>query len=79
MKPAGATEVKTDFDVDLHEPKAADTYESISKLYYGDTRYAGALRAFNRNQALGGGRSVEVPPAAELRKRYGGGADRPVR
>ena len=79
LKPAGAADVRTDFDVELHDPKPADTYETISKLHYGDTRYAAALRAFNRNQLIGGGRNVEVPPAAELKRRYGTASDRPVR
>ncbi len=79
LKPAGAADVRTDFDVELHDPKPADTYETISKLHYGDVRYAAALRAFNRNQPLADRRSVEVPPAAELKRRYGATSDRPVR
>lgn len=80
-KPSGGSEVKpivatstpkTDFDVDLHDPKANDTYESISQEWYNDKKWAAALRAFNRNQPLQGGRLVEVPPIHVLRKRFSG-------
>jgi hypothetical protein len=78
-KPGGSTEVKptvpeaaptTGFDVDLHDPKANDSYESISLEFYNDRRFAAALKAFNRNQPLTGGRLVEVPPIHILKKRY---------
>lgn len=78
-KPGGTTEVKplvpestpkTDFDVDLYDPKANDSYESISQEYYNDKRFATALRAFNRNMPLQGGRLVEVPPIHVLKKRF---------
>ena len=78
-KPGGTTEVKpvgpeiapkTGFDVDLHEPKANDSYESISLEFYNDRRFATALKAFNGNQPLTGGRMVEVPPMHILRKRF---------
>jgi hypothetical protein len=78
-KPAGGPDVRpasnqepprTDFDVDLHEPKAGDTYESISKLHYGDAKYAEALRAYNGGLVLGRGGAVQVPPMYVLRKRY---------
>jgi hypothetical protein len=61
---------KTDFDVDLHQPKAGDTYESISKLHYRDARYAEALRQFNRSVELDRGIDVRVPPMYVLRQRF---------
>lgn len=64
-----AEPARTDFDLDLHEPKAGDTYATISKLHYGDAKYADALRAFNRNAELGR-TAVDVPPMYVLRKRY---------
>jgi hypothetical protein len=79
-KPAGTPEVKpnvtefapkTDFDVDLHDPKATDTYESISYEFYNDRKFAAALRAFNKNQPLQGGRFVEVPPIHVLKRKFG--------
>jgi len=78
-KSGGSTEVKptvpettpnTVFDVDLYDPKANDSYESISLEYYNDRRFAAALKAFNRNQPLTGGRIVEVPPIHILKKRF---------
>lgn len=73
VRPAGgnnAEGVRTDFDVDIHEPTAKETYESISKMHYGDSRYAGALRAFNANADLSKVRSIQVPPMYILRKRF---------
>jgi hypothetical protein len=78
-KPPGAAEVspgvpetlpKTTFDVDLHSPTAGDTDESISKEFYNDARFAPALKAFNRNQPLQGGRAVEVPPLHVLKRKF---------
>ena len=89
-KPGGTTEVKpvapefapkTGFDVDLHDPKANDSYESISLEWYNDRRYAAALRAFNQNKPLQGGHSVDVPPIHILKRRFpaqAGGAVTPV-
>jgi hypothetical protein len=70
--PAAAEPAKTTFDVDLHYPKANESYESISKLHYGDARYAEALRAFNlrRGLELGRGVALEVPPMYVLRRQY---------
>src|SRR5262249_51945296 len=70
--PAGPPEraPSTSFDVDLYEPRAGDTYESISREFYNDTRYAAALREFNKGQPLQGGKQVEVPPIHVLRKRF---------
>lgn len=71
VRPAGNAESpKTDFDVDLHKPKAGDTYESISKLHYRDARYAEALRQFNRGVELDRGIDVQVPPMYVLRQRF---------
>ncbi len=89
-KPGGTTEVKpvppefapkTGFDVDLHDPKANDSYESISLEWYNDRRYAAALRAFNQNKPLQGGHAVDVPPIHILKRRFpaqAGGAVTPV-
>jgi hypothetical protein len=63
---------RTSFDVDLYHPQANDSYESISMEYYNDKRYAPALKAFNGNQPLQGGRVVEVPPIHILKKRHPG-------
>jgi hypothetical protein len=71
VRPAAATTPpRTGFDVDLHEPKASDSYESISQEWYNDRRYGTALKAYNQNKPLQGGHSVEVPPVHVLRKRY---------
>ncbi len=78
-KPAGTPDVKplvpeimpkTDFDVDLYNPQANDTYDSISQEYYNDRRFAPALKAFNRNLPLQGGRFVEVPPIHILKRKF---------
>jgi hypothetical protein len=75
VKPIVATSTpKTDFDVDLYDPKRGDSYETISQEYYNDRRFAKALEAFNRNQPLQGGRMVEVPPIHILKKRFPGQA-----
>lgn len=58
----------TSYDVDIYEPKAGDTYESICREFYNDTRYAAALRAYNGNKPLQGIRSVDVPPIHVLRR-----------
>jgi hypothetical protein len=83
VKPTGNTEAKpevkpevpvtlpkTNFDVDLHNPTAGDTYESISQEFYNDRRFAAALKAFNRNLPLQGGRYVEVPPLHILKRKF---------
>jgi hypothetical protein len=78
-KPSGGAEVrpgvpetlpKSSFDVDLHNPTAGDSYESISKEFYNDARFAPALKAFNKNLPLQGGRYVEVPPLHVLKRRF---------
>jgi hypothetical protein len=78
-KPVGAADTrpsvpetvpKTSFDSDLHHSNATDTYDSISQEYYNDKRYAPALRAFNHDAPLQGGRPVEVPPLYILKRKY---------
>lgn len=62
--------VRTDYDVGLHEPRAGETYETISEEWYNSRKLAAALRAYNRNKALQGQGPVEVPPIDVLRKAY---------
>ena len=61
---------KTTFDVDVYEPKAGDTYLSISQDFYNDRRFAAALQAFNQSVPLQGGRYVSVPPIHILRRKF---------
>jgi len=68
---AGVRAPQTSFDVDMHEPRAGDTYESISKSFYNDARYGGALAAYNQSRPLTAGRAVDVPPVHVLRQRHG--------
>jgi hypothetical protein len=72
VKPAGVPEraPTTSFDVDLYQPTAADTYETISRKYYNDLRYARALAEFNQRRPLQNQGPVEVPPIHILKKRY---------
>lgn len=67
----------TSFDVDLHEPKAGDTYESISREFYNDPRYSAALRAYNRNKPLQGSGPIDVPPLHVLKRYLQGGSGGP--
>lgn len=71
---------RTGFDVDLHEVRAGETFAAISKLHYGDAKYAEALRAFNRGGDLSRMREVEIPPMYVLRQKYSQylGAARPA-
>ena len=79
-KPAGSPDVKpaaapdrtavTSFDVDLHEPKNGDSYSTISKEFYNDVKYAGALQEYNGRRPLQTSVRVEVPPIHVLKKRY---------
>jgi nucleoid-associated protein YgaU len=57
--------------VDLHDVRAGDSYESISREYYNDARYAAALQAFNKGRPIQPGKYVEVPPIHVLRKQGG--------
>ena len=61
---------QTSFDVDLHEPRAGETYDTISREFYNDTRYGKALAEYNRRKPLQGGGHVEVPPIHVLKKRF---------
>lgn len=61
---------RTDYDVGLHEPRAGETYETISEEWYNTKKLAAALRAYNRNKALQGQGPVEVPPIDVLRRMY---------
>jgi hypothetical protein len=71
VRPAANQETpKSDYDVDLHRPKADDTYESISRQYYRDARYAEALKQYNRGAELGRVVDVYVPPMYVLRQRF---------
>ena len=70
IRPVTNTEVRTAIDVDLHEPKRGDTYASISKMHYGDDRYAAAIQAFNQNRNLGDGAAIELPLTQYLRQNY---------
>ncbi len=64
------TVAKTGFDVDLYDPKAGDSYESISQDYYNNKRYAAALRAYNDGRPLQGGHYIDVPPIYVLQKKF---------
>ena len=66
--PTPVLEAKTGYDVDLHRTRAGDTYATVSKAYYGGTQYAGALQAFNQNQAINRVAEVQVPPVHVIRK-----------
>ena len=63
---------KTDFDVDIVRVRSGDSYSTISDKFYGSTRYAAALRAFNRGADLGQLREVQVPPLHVIRTQAGG-------
>lgn len=72
VKPAGVVErtPTTSFDVDLYEPKAGDSYETISREFYNDLRYTRALAEFNRRKPMQGSGPIEVPPIHILKTRY---------
>ncbi len=85
VRPAGGSNTgerppQTSFDVQLHEPRAGETYESISRDWYNSPNLAAALRAYNRNKPLTGGGTVDVPPLGDLRRMFpqlvGGAASR---
>ena len=69
VRPAVPTDraATTSFDVDLHEVKTGDSYESICREFYSDVKYAPALRTFNSNRALQAKDRVEVPPIHVLK------------
>jgi hypothetical protein len=66
--PVVVGEPKTDYDVDLHRVKNAETYATISEKYYGNTQYAAALKAYNRGAEVNQLREVQVPPMFVIRK-----------
>lgn len=74
VKPAGASErpPQTSFDVDMYEARAGDTYETIAREFYNDTRYARALQEYNGRRPVQPGRTVDVPPIGVLRQRHSG-------
>jgi hypothetical protein len=71
-KPTGVAErtPQTSFDVDLYEPKAGDSYETVAREFYNDARYGRALAEYNRRKALQNSGPLEVPPIHVLRKRF---------
>jgi hypothetical protein len=72
VKPAVATDraAQTSFDVDLYEPKPADTYATISKNFYSDAKYAAALQEYNGRKAVQSLSRLDVPPIHVLKQRY---------
>jgi nucleoid-associated protein YgaU len=67
----------TSYDVDLYEPKQGDTWETISREFYNDTRYAAALKAANLNKPLTSGGTVDVPPLYVLKQKFTTSSVRP--
>ena len=69
VSPAGANDRQpsTNYDVDIYSPKSGDSWESISREFYGDPRFAQALAAYNRGQ-LAKARPVDVPPLHVVKK-----------
>jgi nucleoid-associated protein YgaU len=64
------------FDVAQYIVRPGDTFASISQVKYGSGRYQQALALFNRERdarldALLPGRSIYLPPADYLERRYG--------
>lgn len=62
------SEAKTEYDVDLHQPRAGDTYATVSQAYYNGPQYAAALQAFNKNRPISQLAEVQVPPLHVIRK-----------
>lgn len=73
-----ASNAKTEYDVDLHYVKSGDTWAAISKLHFGDERYADALKGYNQNGSLAQLQRAEIPPVHVLRKNYATLIGRPV-
>jgi len=61
---------RTDYDVDLHIPRAGETFASISRQHYGDEKYAEALQAYNAGRSPGSGTPLQIPPMYILRQQY---------
>src|SRR6185437_6794301 len=72
VKPAVTTDraAQTSFDVDLYEPKPADTYATISKNFYSDAKYAAALQEYNGRKTVQSLSRVDLPPINVLKQRY---------
>lgn len=55
---------------EVHTAKAGDTFEQLAQVYYGDARYAGAIRNANpslgQDRSLPGGASVVIPDVQPL-------------
>ena len=58
--------------------KSGDSWAAISKLHFGDDRYADALKGYNQNASLAQLQRAEVPPIHVLRKNYATLIGRPV-
>jgi LysM repeat protein len=58
----------TSYDVDIYDPKPGDSYPSIAREFYNDTRYAAALQAYNRNKPIRPADPIEVPPIYILKR-----------
>ncbi len=78
LTPAPTTGAKTDYDVDLHYVKGGDSWAAVSKQYYGDERYAEALKGYNQNAAVTQLQRAEVPPIHVLRKNFATAIGRPA-
>jgi hypothetical protein len=68
----------TDFDVDLHYPKANESYASIARQHYGDEKYGSILAQFNQANNAGNTRVIQVPPVWWVKKQSGAPAVRPA-
>ena len=68
----------TDFDVDLHYPKANESYASIAKQHYGDEKFGAILAQFNQANNAGNTRAIQVPPVWWVKKQAGAPAVRPA-
>lgn len=69
-EPATPADKRTDYDVDLHDPEPGETYTSISRQYYGDAKYAEALRAYNRGRPVAPNGTIYIPPTYILRGQF---------
>lgn len=76
--PLSSEKPGTDFDVDLHYPKANESYASIAKQHYGDEKYGTILAQFNQTNNAGNTRVIQVPPVWWVKKQAGAPAVRPA-
>jgi hypothetical protein len=65
-----SAKARTDYDVDLHYVKNGESWGSVSKQYFGDERYAEALKSYNRSATLSQLQRAEIPPLHILRASY---------